>query len=47
MELNSFLNYGVAGIALYLLYKFLAKIDRLTEEIRELKEYIREICRDR
>jgi len=47
MSLNDFLNYGVAGLALWLLYKFLNKIDELTNEIRELKEYIKEVCRGR
>lgn len=43
--INDFFNYGIAGLALYLLYKFLNKIDELTREIRELKEYIREVCK--
>lgn len=45
MSFSDFLNYGIAGLALYLLYKFLNKIDTLTNEIRDLKEYIKEICR--
>lgn len=45
MSLSDFLNYGIAGLALYLLYKFLNKLDDLTKEIRDLKEYIKEVCR--
>jgi len=45
MSINDFLNYGIAGLALYLLYKFLNKLDALANEIRELDGYIEEICR--
>jgi len=44
LSVNEFLNYGIAGVALYLLYLFIQKLDGVRSELVEIKLLIREIC---